>query len=222
MNFNIRSGSGVVLYLFCLLVFLGSCAETLESSEMVYSNNFSKLDLRNFENGKLFVFEGDTVAGFYHNEEVAVTLDDLPPHNLLKVTLDILIHDSWDGNPNDSIGGPDFWFFGIDNKEIFRTTFSNSPCESTFCLYQSYPDSYLRQNRPKSGATRINLPGLCLFGTTPNYTTRYSISKLMDHNGPKVRIYMDTDLVAVNAFDALCDESWSLAGVTVEALTINR
>lgn len=221
MNFKCPLKFSVFLCLFSSLAALGSCSDTLESSEIVYSNNFSNLDLKNFENGKLFIFQEDTVAGSYHNEEVAVNLNELPPHNLLKITIDILIHDSWDGNPNDSIGGPDFWFFGVDNKEIFRTTFSNSPCVSTYCLYQSYPNTYFRQNTPKSGATRINQPGLCLFGAFPNYTTRYSISKIVDHRNPYVRIYMNTDLVSANSPDPACDESWSLAGIKVEALTLN-
>ncbi len=209
-----------VLVLIMTILGMSSCVDTLETSELVYSNNFSNLDLAGFENGKLFIFQSDTVAGFYHNEEVALTLDNLPPHHLLKVTLDILVHDSWDGNPNDGIGGPDFWFFGVDNKEIFRTTFSNSPCESTYCLYQSYPDTYFRQNRPKSGSTNIDLPGLCLFGASRGYTTRYSISKIVEHNNPSVRIYMNSDLVATNSPDPVCDESWSLAAVKVEALTL--
>lgn len=221
MNFKFRSRSSVFFCLLCTLLVLGSCSDTLESSEVVYSNNFSNLDLKGFENGKLFVFQEDTVAGSYHNEEVAFTLEELPPHNLLKITLDILIHDSWDGNPNDSLGGPDFWFFGMDNKEIFRTTFSNSPCESTYCLHQSYPNTFFRQNTPKSGSVRVDLPGLCIFGAFPNYTTRYSISKIVEHSNREVRIYMNADLISANSADPICDESWSLAGVTVEALTLN-
>jgi hypothetical protein len=221
MNFKYCSRLVRSIVLFSGFLFFSACAETLESSLLVYSNNFSSLDLKGFENGKLFVFQQDTVAGFYHNEEVAVNLEGLPPHNLLKVTLDILIHDSWDGNPNDEIGGPDYWFFGLDNKEIFRTTFSNSPCSPTYCLYQSYPSSYFRQNTPKSGATQVDQPGLCLFGAFPNYTSRYSISKIVDHSNPKVRIYMNSDLISSKSPDPVCDESWSLAGITVEALTLN-
>ena len=218
MDFNWWSRSCKYLVLLSLFLVVFGCSDTLESSELVYFNNFSKLDLKGFENGKLFVFQQDTLAGFYHNEEVAINLDDLPPHNLLKITLDILIHDSWDGNPI-SNDGPDYWYFGLDNKEIFRTTFSNSLCESTFCLYQSYPSTYFRQNVPKSGAVRTNQPGLCLFGAFPNYTTRYSISQIIPHQSQTARIYMNSDLVA-DSTDPVCDESWSLAGVTVEALTL--
>ncbi len=219
MKFNYWFRFGKFFLLFSLFLTFSSCSDTLESSELVYFNNFSKLDLKGFENGKLFIFEKDTLAGFYHNEEVAVNLGDLPTHNLLKITLDIAIHDSWDGNPK-GIDGPDYWFFGVDDQEIFRTTFSNSPCESLFCLYQSYPSTYFKQNVPKSGAIRTNQPGLCLFGAFPNYTTRYSISQIITHSADSVRIYMNSELVG-GPLDPVCDESWSLAEIRVEALILN-
>lgn len=203
------------------LGFLSSCSDTLESETVVYSNDFSDLNLAGFENGKLFIFGNDTLAGFYHNEEVAVNVSDLPSHNLLKVTVEIIVHDSWDGNPDDGVSGPDFWFFGIDNQEVFRSTFSNSPCESTYCLYQSYPDTYFRQNVPKSGAIQTNLPGLCIFGAFNNYSTRYSISKIVDHSNPTARIYMNSDLVQDNSPDPVCDESWSISKIEITALTLN-
>lgn len=207
--------------LFGLLIFMSSCLPTVETEQVVYSNDFSKLDLAGFENARLFIFQNDTVVGFYHNEEVSLSLQNIPAHNYLKVTIDILIHDSWDGNPDDGIGGPDFWYMGYDDTEVFRTTFSNSPCASTYCLYQSYPNDYFRQNVPKSGAVRTNLPGLCIFGTTPNYTTRYSISKLIDHSNPNVKVYMGGDLLASNSPDPICDESWSIAKVEVVAIQTN-
>lgn len=220
MNYNIWSKGVKALFFLMTIVSFYSCTDTLESEKVVYTNNFSDLNLEGFENARLFIFENDTVIGYYHNEEVAFNLTDLPSHNLLKVTFEILIHDSWDGSTVDGVGGPDLWFFGVDNEEVFRTSFSNSPCESTYCLYQSYPDPFFKVNTPKTGAIQTNLPGLCLFGTSPNYTTRYSISKIIEHTNPTTRIYMNTALVAENSPDPLCDESWSLAGVTVTALTV--
>ncbi len=211
----------VTIPVIACLVFFSSCTDTLESEIVVYSNDFSNLNLAGFENGKLFVFGNDTIAGAYHNDEVALNVTDLPPHNLLKVTVEIIIHDSWDGNPDNGLSGPDYWFFGIDNLEVFRTTFSNSPCESTYCLYQSYPANFFRQNVPKSGAIQTNLPGLCLFGAFNNYSTRYSISKIVDHSNPNARIYMNSDLVANNSPDPVCDESWSISKIEITALTLN-
>lgn len=210
-----------VWVLFGLLISLASCLPTVETEQVVYSNDFSSLDLAGFENARLFVFQNDTIAGYYHNEEVSVNIQNIPVHNYLKVTVDILIHDSWDGNPDDGISGPDFWYMGYDDTEIFRTTFSNSPCVSTYCLYQSYPNDYFRQNVPKSGAVRTNLPGLCIFGTTPNYTTRYSISKLIDHSNPNFKVYMGGDLNQSNAANPSCDESWSIAKIEVVAIQTN-
>ncbi len=207
--------------LFVVMISTVSCLPTVETEQVVYSNDFSKLDLAGFENGKLFIFQRDTIAGYYHNEQVSVDLQNLPAHNYLKITIDVLVHDSWDGNPDDGISGPDYWYMGFDQTELFRTTFSNSPCESTFCLYQSYPNDYFRQNVPKSGAVRTNMPGLCIFGAFPNYTTRYSISKLIEHSNPEAKIYMGADLLQSNSPDPICDESWSIAKIEVEAITVN-
>lgn len=198
-----------------------SCLPTVENEQVAYSNDFSDLDLSGFENARLFTFLNDTVVGHYNNEEVAVTLKNLPTHNYLKVTVDILVHDTWDGNADDGLGGPDFWYMGYDGVEVFRTTFSNTPCESTYCLYQSYPNVYPRQNVPKSGAVQTNMPGLCLFGELPNYTTRYSISKLIEHSNSEIRWYMGDELTANNSPDPKCDESWSLAKFEVVAIQTN-
>jgi len=220
MDCNIWSkGKRALLFLIAAALFF-SCTETLESEKVVYSNDFSNADLTGFENARFIIFENDTIVGYYHNEEIAVNLTGLPSHNLLKVTLEILIHDTWDGNTSDGVSGPDQWFFGVDSEEVFRTTFSNTPCESTYCLYQSFPDTFSKTNRPKTGAIQTNMPGLCLFGTTPNYTTRYSISKIIEHSRSTARIYMNSDLVATNSPDPKCDESWSLAGIKVESLTL--
>lgn len=220
MNCNVLSQGVKTFLLLAAVVSFFSCVDTLESEEVVYSNDFSDLNLEGFENGRFIIFENDTIVGYYHNEEIALNLTGLPAHNLLKVTMEILIHDSWDGNTSDGVSGPDQWFFGVDFQEIFRTSFTNSPCESTYCLYQSYPDTFFKTNRPKTGAIQTDMPGLCLFGASPNYTTRYSISKIIEHSKSSARIYMNSDLVAENSPDPKCDESWSLAGITVEALTL--
>lgn len=214
-----RTSFGLILGLVCAV---SSCVETVENQIVVYSNDFSDLNLAGFENGKLFIWRNDTISGIYHNEQVAVNLQDLPAHNFIKVTVEILIHDSWDGNPDDGISGPDFWYLGLDQTETFRTTFSNSPCESTFCLYQSYPNTFFRQNTPKTGAIQTNLPGLCIFGAFANYTTRYRIEELIEHSNPSVKVFMGAELKQVNSPDPICDESWSISKIMVEAIQTNR
>jgi hypothetical protein len=222
MRILLRRKVPASLVLLGMLWMMVSCVETVENQQTVYFNNFSNLNLSGFENGKLFIWRNDTIAGYYHNEEVAVTIKDLPAHNYIKITAEILIHDSWDGNPDEVKSGPDFWYLGLDSSEIFRTTFSNSPCESLFCLYQSFPNAYFRQNRPKTGAIQTNLPGLCLFGAFANYTTRYRIEKLIEHTNPNLRVYMGAELKQLDSPDPICDESWSIASIKIETIQTTK
>ena len=210
------------LFAFFLLLGTVSCVESVENQVQIYNNNFSKLDLANFENGRLLIWRNDTIAGWYNNEEVAVTLYDLPKHNYLKLSVELLIHDSWDGNVDDGVSGPDYWFMGIDSVDVVRTTFSNSPCVSTYCLYQSFPNDFFRQNYPKAGAIETNMPGLCLFGRTENYTSRYRVEKLIEHTAmDSIRFHMRDELKQTNSSWPKCDESWSIAKVSILAIQTN-
>ncbi len=210
------------LFAFFLLLGTVSCVESVENQVQVYNNNFSKLGLANFENGRVFIWRNDTIAGWYNNEEVAVTLYDLPAHNYLKLSAEILIHDSWDGNWDDGISGPDYWFMGIDSVDVVRTTFSNSPCESLYCLYQSFPNDFFRQNYPKAGAIETNMPGLCQFGGFQNYTSRYRVEKLIEHTKTdSIRFHMRDALKQTNSVWPLCDESWSIAKISILAIQTN-
>ncbi|MCH7408025.1 hypothetical protein MM239_01345 [Belliella sp. DSM 111904] len=199
---------------------ISSCEDRLRSEQMVYSNNFGQLDLRNFNNSRLFIFQNDTIMGFYNNEEVWVKIPDLPSHNAVKVTIEVLAHDSWDGNVEDGVSGPDFWYYKLDDQEVYRTTFSNTVCESTYCLRQSYPDEFPKQNFPKQGATQTNIPGLCALAGNPNGTTRYTITKTYPHSKNELKITMGDELKQTNAFEPLCDESWSIAKIEVSVLDI--
>lgn len=218
MHFH-KSGS-LSLIAFILFLTMVSCEDTLESEVVVYSNDFSTLNLANFENGKLFIFRQDTLMGFYNNEEVSVTINDLPGHNVMKVEVELWIHDSWDGNPDDGISGPDVWYMQVDGQDVVRTTFSNSPCEPLFCLKQSYPNDYFRQNNPKSGAIETNIPGLCLFGAFPRYTTKYRITKLIKHTASSVKLTLGDELVQTNVPDPLCDESWSVGKIEITTMVV--
>jgi hypothetical protein len=221
MVFSFFRNLFLTIFSIILIVSLYSCTDELQRYEVIYDNDFSQLDLEGYENGQLYIWRNDTILGFYHNEEVALNLKNIPPHNILKITSEILIHDSWDGNSDDGFSGPDFWFFGVDDLEVFRTTFSNLPCESNFCYYQSFPNPYIRQNLPQEGAIDTNMPGLCLFGGFPRYTSRYRIEKLVTHKERSARIYWNSRLREEAAPDPKCNESWSLARVTVEAIVLN-
>lgn len=213
-----------LFHLYFLAIFFGvsliSCEDELLSENIIYSNDFNSLDLRNFSNARLFVFQGDTVAGFYHNEEVSVRLLELPPHNALRITIDVLAHDSWDGNVDDAISGPDFWYFKIDDDEVYRTTFSNTPCVNSFCLRQSFPQEYFRQNLPKTGAVQIYPVGRCNTGPNNRGTSKYRVTKIIPHVGKDVKLTMGDELMQLNALNPICDESWSVSKIEISAMEV--
>ncbi|QDH78813.1 hypothetical protein FKX85_07105 [Echinicola soli] len=211
----------VFFSLITVFTLTSSChQEELMNEVLVYENNFSSpASLSGIENGKLMVFEEDTVLGNYNSEEVNIAVSGLPGHNTVRVVIELLTHDSWDGN-NTGVSGPDYWFMEVGGVQILNTTFSNSPCSSSYCLFQSYPDQYGRHNDPKTGALETDLPGLCQYADTPNWTTKYRISKLVSHTGPSLTIKCGDQLLQENAPDPLCDESWSISKIEVSALSV--
>ncbi|WP_186757047.1 hypothetical protein [Echinicola salinicaeni] len=216
------SKSNYLLFgLLILSFFLSACQEDqLLDDVLVYDNDFSKTgSLTNIENGKLHIYQNDTLLGNFSNESFTVNLDNLPGHNTVRIVIELLVHDSWDGNAT-GLSGPDYWYLNVDYKEIFKTTFSNSPCVSSYCLYQSYPDPYGRHNDPKSGAIEKELPGLCQYKDTPEWTTKYRVSKLISHVGPKIQFTCGDLLKQDNAPSLICDESWSVSKIEVSTLTV--
>lgn len=208
-----------MLGIFFTSLLLFSCEDTLLEEVLIYSNDFSEMDLANFEKGRLHVYNEDTVLGYFHNEEIQLTIPNLPSHNTIKVTIDLLLHDSWDGNP-DNVGGPDFWYMNLDGVEIIRTTFSNSPCGASYCLYQSYPENYPRFFEPKTGAIETDLPGRCQYAGIPGWTTKYRITRIISHNAPSLEIICGDELKQENAYSPPCDESWSVANIEVSTMIV--
>src|SRR5690606_20484075 len=99
----------------CML-FLGglvSCQDELLERMPVYFLDFATSHSIPIGNEKWFEFNGDTVLGWYDDEEVVLNLSNLPKHNTVEVTVEVLIHDSWDGNQHE-VGGPDFWYMHLD------------------------------------------------------------------------------------------------------------
>lgn len=203
--------------LFSSLIF--SCQDELLDKVAVYSNDFSDLDNTNIVNAKWHEFNGDTILGWYHNEEFSFNLPNLPSHNTVEITIELLIHDSWDGNP-DNIGGPDFWYLHLDGEEILNTTFSNTPCGSSFCLYQAYPENYPRTFEPKAGAIDTDFPGRCQYNGIPGWTSKYRITRLVKHDSPSLTILCGDKLIQLNSPDPKCDESWSISKIEVSTLTV--
>ncbi|AGA79996.1 hypothetical protein [Echinicola vietnamensis] len=195
---------------------MGACHEGLAPEEVVvYENDFNGEQLQEVRNGRWRSYNGTTVLGNYNNEEVAVQVDNLPAHKMLRITVELLLHDSWDGNAGSS-SGPDIWYLNVDDQALVNTTFSNQPCMSTWCLSQSFPDAYGRHNDPKTGALETALPGLCQYADSIGWTTKYRISEIVRHKGDQLTLVCGDKTVQkyLNS-SQICDESWSLSSIKV-------
>jgi hypothetical protein len=209
----------IFIVVFSVSLVCSSCEHTLLEEVLVYQNDFSLLDVTNIENARLYEFESKQVLGPYNASEVSITIPNLPAHNTVRVSVDLLVHDSWDGNP-DNVGGPDFWYMRLDGAEVIRTTFSNSPCNTLYCLYQSFPENFPRFMEPKTGAETTHLPGRCQYAGIPGWTTLYRVTRLISHSSSQLTVLLGDELKQKNAPVPLCDESWSLANIEVSTLII--
>ncbi|HLT07882.1 MAG TPA: hypothetical protein VK014_10165 [Cyclobacteriaceae bacterium] len=207
----------------CVFSFLtlSSCEDVLTERVIVYSDDFSQTDPNSpIVNAKWHAFNGDTLLGWYHNEEIALDLASLPKHNTLEITVELLVHDSWDGN-QEGVGGSDYWFLHLDGEEIINTTFSNSPCGFNYCLYQAYPENFPRTFEPKTGALETNLPGRCQYKGVSGWTSKYRITRLIKHQSSSLSLLIGDRLKQENAGDPSCDESWSVSKIEISALTVD-
>lgn len=215
------------LFKISLLVisfYLVSCAKKAESTVVIYQNDFESNDLQNITNGAIETFNGSKVLGRYNNDGFKLTLENLPKHDLIEVTFDLYIHDSWDGNKSGDFGrnGPDIWNMLLDGVPYINTTFSNSDCGDLFlCNPQSYPANYINStNKPKTGAYQTNLPGACSNASLIGGSTLYKITKLINHKQSRFTIECRDALIQTNTKDPKCDESWSVDNIKINAIQL--
>ncbi|WP_158798508.1 hypothetical protein [Pedobacter sp. L105] len=214
----------LLLLSFTFIILLSSCAKTVQNEVQVYSNDFESANLSGITGGIISSFNGSKVLGNYNKGEFNLTINDLPKHDLVDISFDLYIHDSWEGVQQiGSVSGPDIWAMNVDRKSYIYTTFANFDCVAgNFCPPQSYPGDYPAQsNNPKTGASRTDLPGFCSEASNPNGTTLYKIHKSVSHSDKMLLIQCLDKLVQTNVTDQKCDESWSVDNLVVKVIKYN-
>ena len=199
-----------------MLVFSG-CRKTLQQEVMVYQNGFETNDLRQTAGVVIHSFNGNQMAGSYNKSGFNVELEGLQSHDYLKVSFDLYIHDYWDGNNTGNqevVTGADIWSMSVNKEAIIYTTFSSTVCNTNYCLLQSYPQNYPKQNDPGTGVVST-LPGLCAAG---GVTKVYHIEKLIRHDNSWALISFEDQLHQSNVIDQKCDESWSLDNLKISII----
>ncbi|HEY8928022.1 MAG TPA: hypothetical protein VIM55_02440 [Mucilaginibacter sp.] len=210
-----------ILIIAALFFFASSCNKNVSTETSVYHNDFESGDLNNIKDGIVSQYNGSAVLGQYNKGDFILSLKNLPKHDLITITFDLYIHDSWDGNKK-APDGPDIWKMLVDGSPYINTTFSNVPCSpGNFCSPQSYPADYpSNYNNPKTGAYRVDLPGVCSEKTNPQGTTQYKITKTFKHSESTLTLECLDKLVQPNTPDEKCDESWSVDNIDIKAITL--
>jgi hypothetical protein len=212
-----------LLLSFCML-FVSSCHKDIQSETEVYRNDFESGDLTAIQGGSVVMYNGTKVVGFFNNGGFQVNLSNLANHELVKVSFDLYLHDSWAGNntgDQDVVDGPDIWQMRVDDALFINTTFSNSGCFPTYCQQQSWPRNFPFHNDAGTGATQLKLPGRCHLKSVMGGTTMYSIVKYINHTSSNLTLDFRDILKQSNAPDPMCDESWSMDNLSVTITTLD-
>ncbi len=166
--------------------------------------------------------------GQFTNQTVRLTLTNLPPHTFARVTFDVFVILSWDGNapPTD---GPDIFSVAANGTQLLRTTFNNvyaslgtiNPNVARSVAYgQTFPGNYSTSNNspvfpPQSGAAEANTLGYIYAPSTwPSPVVMdavYHITRVVgDTNGTLAVDFTGSGL------EPLINESWGLDNVQVD------
>ena len=177
----------------------------------LYFNDFESIVGAEWSNGKTDVTPAARARGFlgqFGDENVILTLSDLPAHTQATVSFDLFILRSWDGN--NQIHGPDIWQLKVDGgPTLLHTTFANAPVNFED-FRQAYPDDYPGGDYPPyTGATEIKT-----LGYTDAPDSVYHLRYTFDH----IASIMSLDFSG-QGLQEIKDESWGLDNVEVMILS---
>jgi hypothetical protein len=185
---------------FLPLVFNGFVGEML-----IYQNDFEDgAGLEWSDPSTEITPSGERFLGQFASDAITLTLSTLPTHNQVRITFDLYLIRSWDGNNTDF--GPDIWELSLDGNSILLTTFSNFDASR-----QAYPGSYPGGDfPPRTGAAANNTLGYLWEGEPKDST--YHLTFVIDHTATNLEAEFS------GALQVVTDESWGLDNVEVVLL----
>jgi len=149
---------------------------------------------------------GQRFLGQFGNQSIGLSLESLSAHSRVRISFDLYIIRSWDGN--DPQHGPDFWGFGLAGDAPFLyTTFSNWADQN-----QAYPDGYPGGDYPaQSGVTAAGSLGYQFDQWQQDAV--YRIDLVANHTGDSLELEFFAE-----GLQLLVDESWGLDNIEVSIL----
>jgi len=213
------------------IALLAAIASSTHAGTTVYSNDFENPDKVGKEwsatNVETTPRNGRHFLGNFTTDKLTFKLDDLPKHEFVRITLELYIMNTWDGNAvfstRGSRIGPDAWKMELDGGlELVNATFSNldfnSPNIVKEAQTQSYPSLLPGESHPaRTGATENNTLGfdwpLNNLGPQP-VDSVYKMTFTLPHTAGSVQF----NFAGAEGLQPADDECWGLDNVKVEVL----
>jgi len=194
-----------------------SCFKDLTVVNDVYKNDFNAGNLTNLElsgwsnagfgplsDKRISSFTGETLLGKFNNNLVRLTLSNLPVHQVMRVELDLYIHNSWKN---------DIWRISFDNNNMLLTGFSNDTA-----IRQSYPNWYGNAallSPAGANAQNTDLPGTCSLVTRSRASSMYHIVISATHSNSSFILECND---AGGVANDTCTRSWSMDNLKITTL----
>lgn len=211
-----------ILVSILILISLASC-KGLQKETIIYRNDFEGGNLSGIVDGQIGEYNGSKVIGRYSQNGFLLKLDSLPKHNMVQISFDLYLHDTWDGNAVNP-DGPDIWIMNIDGWSAVYSTFANGLC--TNCM-QAFPVEQPSQvnggfvffnNKPNSNAIKTDLPGACKLKDSKGGTSMYRILRTIEHAQSTLDIGCFAQLEDPDTANKNCNESWSVDNMMVKVI----
>ncbi|MDP3467500.1 MAG: hypothetical protein Q8S11_04165 [Daejeonella sp.] len=205
-----------------LIISFASC-KGLQKDTIIYKNDFEGGNLSGIIDGKIEDYNGSKVIGRYSQNGFLLKLDSLPKHNMVQISFDLYIHDTWDGNAAKP-EGPDIWIMNIDGWSAIYSTFANGLCTNCSQAFPVLQPSHVNggfvffNNKPNSNAIKTDLPGACILKDTKGGTSMYKILYTFEHTQSTLDIGCYAQLEDPDPANKNCNESWSVDNMMVKTI----
>lgn len=195
-------------------------------ADVLYSNDFSAVAGPEWSIQQTDITPGtpqhpaDGFLGQFGNGDISLTLDRLPPHGGLRVSFDLYVIRSWDGNQivqGGALVGPDRWRLMVSGgPTLLLTTFSNTDFNISFTYRQAYPGAFPGGDYPpRSGAAEVNTLGFLVdYGGLYQgaLDAVYHFSYEVQHSAATLSL-----LFSAAGLQDISDESWGIDNVIISS-----
>jgi hypothetical protein len=142
------------------------------------------------------------------DQTIMLAIDDLPPHEALRLEFDLYVLKSWDGN-SPQYGSDRLKLAVAGGPVLLDTSFSNNHKVDRQSSYQDYPQP---KSTPQTSAVATNTLGYDFFGDAIYY-----FEFEFPHRGAKLELQFTSSLFEGKG---TADESWGLDNVRLETTEV--